>query len=152
MARIGIWRKRLHDSLKPLAFGRFMIGFMGGSRSVGADRLQEGSAVNDRRSEPKVIKPADIDPRFEWSRALPAPGHGAVDFEERIDFRRLHAYRLGRARQALRASGLGAMLCFDNNTIRYLTSTAIGEWARDKVARYAKLLVDALRVRQTGPE
>ncbi len=109
---------------------------------VGRDRLEEGSAVNHRQSEPKVIKPADIDPQFEWSRALPAPGHGAVDFEERVDFRRLHIYRLGRARQALGASGLGAMLCFDNNNIRYLTSTAIGEWARDKVARYALLAGD----------
>ncbi|HXA68980.1 MAG TPA: hypothetical protein VNW24_00930, partial [Stellaceae bacterium] len=36
-------------------------------------------------------------------------------------------------------SGLGALLCFDNNNIRYISSTAIGEWARDKMTRYALL-------------
>ena len=66
----------------------------------------------------------------------------AVDFEERVDFRRLHRYRLGRARQALRNSTLGALLVFDNNNIRYLTSTAIGEWARDKMCRFAVLAGD----------
>ncbi len=70
---------------------------------------------------------------------LPAPGRMAVDFETRVDFDRLRAYRLARARAALDASELGALLVFDVNNIRYLTSTMIGEWARDKVARYALL-------------
>jgi Xaa-Pro dipeptidase len=60
-----------------------------------------------------------------------------VDFEQRVDFRRMHDYRLARTRQALDASDLGALLLFDMNNIRYVTSTQIGEWARDKVARYA---------------
>jgi Xaa-Pro aminopeptidase len=59
----------------------------------------------------------------------------AVDWEQRIDFPRLRADRLERARQALRASELGAVLLFDQNNIRYVTSTHIGEWARDKSAR-----------------
>ncbi len=71
--------------------------------------------------------------------SVPAPGRMHVDFEERVDFRRLHEYRLRRARQAIAASGLGAILAFDMNNIRYLTSTHIGEWARDKVARFALL-------------
>jgi len=62
-----------------------------------------------------------------------------VDFEERVDFARLRAYRLSRARAALDASELGALLLFDINNIRYVTATMIGEWARDKVARYALL-------------
>jgi Xaa-Pro dipeptidase len=62
-----------------------------------------------------------------------------VDFEQRVDYRRMHDYRVGRARQALENSDLGALLVFDMNNIRYLTSTQIGEWARDKVARYALL-------------
>src|SRR2546422_43879 len=44
---------------------------------------------------------------------------------------RLHAYRLGRARQALARSGLGALLMFDQYNIRYLSGTVIGEWARE---------------------
>jgi len=91
------------------------------------------------KSEPKIIRSEDIDPRHNWSRPLGAPGRTAVDFEERVNFQRLHKYRLGRARQALSRSGLGALLCFDNNNIRYLTSTTIGEWSRDKICRYALL-------------
>jgi Xaa-Pro aminopeptidase len=93
-------------------------------------------------SERLTIAPEDIDPRHDWKRPLAAPGTMAVDFEERVDFRRLHRYRLGRARQALRSSELGALLVFDNNNIRYLTSTAIGEWARDKMCRFAVLAGD----------
>ncbi|CAM3714926.1 Xaa-Pro peptidase family protein [Occultella aeris] len=72
----------------------------------------------------------------------PSPGRMAVDFEERVDYDRLRSYRLARARAALDASELGALLVFDVNNIRYLTSTMIGEWARDKVARYALLMRD----------
>jgi len=69
----------------------------------------------------------------------PSPGRMNVDFEERVDFTRLRAHRLSRARQALDASDLGAVLLFDINNIRYVSATMIGEWARDKVARYALL-------------
>ena len=69
----------------------------------------------------------------------PSPGRMNVDFEERVDFTRLRAYRLARARAALDASELGALLLFDINNIRYVSATMIGEWARDKVARYVLL-------------
>src|SRR6266568_2474820 len=67
----------------------------------------------------------------------PAPGRMNVDFEERVDFARLRGYRLDRAKQAMEQAGLGALLVFDNNNIRYLTGVAIGEWTRDKLCRYA---------------
>ncbi|MBW7948307.1 MAG: aminopeptidase P family protein [Pseudorhodoplanes sp.] len=85
------------------------------------------------------ISAEDINPRHNWGRALPALGIMGVDFEERVDYRRLHKYRLGRARQALENSDLGALLVFDVNNIRYLTSTKIGEWERDKLSRWALL-------------
>jgi Xaa-Pro dipeptidase len=75
----------------------------------------------------------------QFPQLLPAPGRMAVDFEERVNFDRLREYRLSRARAALEASELGALLCFDVNNVRYLTSTQIGEWVRDKVCRYALL-------------
>src|SRR5205814_6861514 len=80
-----------------------------------------------------------INPRFNWGRALPALGTMGVDFEERVDYRRLHRYRLSRTRMALDNSDLGALLVFDVNNIRYLTSTKIGEWERDKLSRWALL-------------
>jgi Xaa-Pro aminopeptidase len=70
-------------------------------------------------------------------RPIASPGSMNVDWEERWNVERLREYRFGRARGALDASELGALLCFDFNNIRYLTSTHIGEWARDKMTRYA---------------
>lgn len=87
-------------------------------------------------TEPQIITPDQINPGWDWGRPIPAPGRTSVDFEERVDFRRLHNYRNARAKQALIKSGLGALLCFDNNNIRYLTSSVIGEWSRDKICRY----------------
>jgi hypothetical protein len=72
----------------------------------------------------RKISADDIDPRFNWGRALPALGITGVDFEERVDYRRLHRYRLSRVRQALESSDLGALLVFDVNNIRYIPATA----------------------------
>jgi len=80
-----------------------------------------------------------VQPIVAQGRPIPSPGSMNVDWEERWDVDRLRTYRLGRARQALAASDLGAMLLFDFNNIRYVTSTHIGEWARDKMTRYALL-------------
>src|SRR5271167_3759613 len=93
--------------------------------------------MDDITRDPTAIRAEDINPRFNWSRALPALGSMAVDFEERVDYRRLHRYRLGRVKQALEKSELGALLVFDVNNIRYITSTKIGEWERDKLCRWA---------------
>src|SRR6266436_6594470 len=85
------------------------------------------------------VNPDDINPRFNWGRHLPALGIMGVDFEERVDYRRLHRYRIARAQQALANSELGALLVFDVNNIRYITSTKIGEWERDKLSLWALL-------------
>ncbi len=68
-----------------------------------------------------------------------SPGSMNVDWEERWNVERLRAYRAQRSRDALAASDVGALLLFDFNNIRYVTSTHIGEWARDKMTRYALL-------------
>jgi Xaa-Pro dipeptidase len=73
---------------------------------------------------------------------MPAPGHAGVDFEQRVDFHRLRDYRLGRAREALRASDCGAFLLFDFYNIRYTTQTWIGGALGDKMTRYALLTRD----------
>jgi len=87
----------------------------------------------------KRVTPGSVDPRHRWDRPLQAPGHMQVDFEERVDFRRLNTYRLARVREALAASDLGALLVFDQYNIRYISSTVIGEWARDKLTRWSLL-------------
>jgi Xaa-Pro aminopeptidase len=73
------------------------------------------------------------------ARPLRAPGHGGVDFEERVDFDRLRRYRLDRSRTALNASDCGAFLLFDFYNIRYTTQTWIGGALGDKMTRYALL-------------
>ncbi len=90
--------------------------------------------------EPTTVRAEDVNPRYNWGRHLPVLGTMGVDFEERVDYRRMHRYRLGRTQAALEASQLGALLLFDDNNIRYVTSTKIGEWARDKLSRWALLI------------
>lgn len=89
--------------------------------------------------EPEQIELSQEKQIYDWKKPIPAPGRTNVDFEERINFDRLHQYRLSRLRHALAASSMGAVLCFDNNNIRYMTSSVIGEWSRDKICRYSLL-------------
>jgi Xaa-Pro aminopeptidase len=67
----------------------------------------------------------------------PAPGVMGVDWEDRVDFRRLREYRLARVREQLEAHDLGALLLFETSNIRYATSTQIGYWAFNKGERWA---------------
>jgi Xaa-Pro aminopeptidase len=80
-----------------------------------------------------------VQTRTTASAGYASPGAMMVDWEERVDPVRLRTYRLQRARDALAASDLGAVLLFDFNNIRYVTSTHIGEWARDKMTRFSLL-------------
>jgi Xaa-Pro aminopeptidase len=91
------------------------------------------------KRDPIKITAEDVNPRYNWGRHLPVLGTMGVDFEERVDYRRMHRYRLGRAQAALEVSDLGALILFDDNNVRYVTSTKIGEWARDKLSRWVLL-------------
>src|SRR5258706_15840884 len=99
--------------------------------------------MDDRVSQ---IRAEDINPRFNWGRALPALGTMGVDFEERVHSPRLPRYPLSRVKQALETSDLGALLVFDVNNIRYIASTKIGEWERDKLSRWALLTRNGDRI------
>src|SRR6201982_5359 len=68
----------------------------------------------------------------------------SVDWEQRVDFGRPRRERLVPPRAALEESDPAALLFFDPNNIRYITSTHIGEWARDKNARFVLLPRDGL--------
>src|SRR5207248_9965025 len=63
----------------------------------------------------------------------------AVDWEQRVDFDRLRRHRMEPAKAVIDASDLGALLLLDPNNLRYLTSTAIGTWERNKNIRFALL-------------
>src|ERR1700721_2992973 len=70
---------------------------------------------------------------------LKTHGTMAVDWENRIDFDRLRRERLQKAKDLLKQSSMGSLLCFDMNNVRYLTSTHIGTWAQDKANRFTLL-------------
>jgi len=101
--------------------------------------INQEDAMDERARDPIKITAEDINPRYNWGRHLPVLGTMGVDFEERVDYRRMHRYRLARAQDALEASDLGALILFDDNNVRYVTSTKIGEWARDKLSRWTLL-------------
>jgi Xaa-Pro aminopeptidase len=64
-------------------------------------------------------------------------GTMATDWEAGVDFDRLKRERFEKAQAAVKARGLGAVLVFEMDNVRYLTGTHIGEWCRDKMNRYA---------------
>lgn len=64
-------------------------------------------------------------------------GTMGMDWECGVNFSRLIQERFDKAQAAVKASGLGAVLCFNFDNIRYITGTHIGEWCRDKLNRYA---------------
>src|SRR6202167_5983484 len=75
--------------------------------------------------------------RYNRPQATASWGTMAKDWEKGIDYDRLHKERVKRAKEAIRHAGLGAVLAFNFDNIRYITGTHIGEWARDKFMRYA---------------
>lgn len=98
--------------------------------------------------EPKIVSRPKIDlevalrPNYNWNRAIPSFGAMNVDTEERVNFQRLHDYRLARTRQALKNSECGAVFLLDPNNVRYITSSKIGEWSRDKMTSFCMLAGD----------
>lgn len=67
-------------------------------------------------------------------------GTVSMDWQERINWPRMRAHRLSRAREAMRRHELGAVLCMYDENVRYITSTLTPGWNRLKPGlRYAVL-------------
>lgn len=66
-------------------------------------------------------------------------GTMATDVERRIDFDAMRAYKLRRAREQMEVYDLGALLCMDQDNVRYITSTHLAEWTRGKYFRWCLL-------------
>jgi Xaa-Pro dipeptidase len=49
----------------------------------------------------------------------------SVDFEERVNYERLRQERLRKAKEQIKLHGLGSLLCYDFDNIRYITGTHI---------------------------
>ena len=66
-------------------------------------------------------------------------GTMAVDYEVRVDYNRLRTERLKKVKEQIKRAKLGALLCFDGDNIRYITSTHAPPWSRGKMSRYCIL-------------
>jgi len=74
-------------------------------------------------------------------------GITGLDWQQRINWDRLRTYRLERARERMKAHGLGALLLMYDENVRYVTGTLTPGWNRLKPGlRYALLCGDAAPV------
>jgi len=70
-------------------------------------------------------------------------GMVGMDWQERVNWDRLRTYRLERARERMKAHGLGAMLLMYDENVRYVTATLTPGWCKLKPGlRYALLCGD----------
>ena len=70
-------------------------------------------------------------------------GIAGLDWQQRVNWDRMRKYRLERARERMKAHGLGAMLCMYDENVRYITGTLTPGWNRLKPGlRYAILCGD----------
>ena len=63
----------------------------------------------------------------------------AKDCEIRVDYGKLRRDRLEKTRAQMKREGLAALLVFDPDWIRYITSTKANDWANNKLLRSALL-------------
>jgi Xaa-Pro dipeptidase len=66
----------------------------------------------------------------------------ATDCEIRIDYDKLRKDRLKKTQDQIRKDGLGAILAFDHDAIRYITSTKLNDWMNNKLARATLVSAD----------
>jgi Xaa-Pro aminopeptidase len=69
-------------------------------------------------------------------------GTMATDCEIRIDYAKLRKDRRQKMNDQLKKDGLAAILCFDPDTIRYITSTKLNDWTNNKLARSVLFIAD----------
>ena len=59
-------------------------------------------------------------------------GIAGLDWQQRVNWDRMRKYRTERARERMKAHGLGAMLCMYDENVRYVTGTLTPGWNRLK--------------------
>jgi Xaa-Pro dipeptidase len=66
----------------------------------------------------------------------------ATDCEIRIDYDKLRKDRLRKMQEQIKKDDLGALLAFDHDAIRYITSTKLNDWMNNKLARATLVAAD----------
>ncbi len=80
-------------------------------------------------------RPHHHDPRRVYSTT-------ATDWQHRVDFERMRRERLERARQQMVEKGLGGVVLFVGENVRYVTGTFQGNWKHNIFIRYCVLPVE----------
>lgn len=63
----------------------------------------------------------------------------SMDSEVRCDYDKLRRDRLEKTRASMKKMGIGSLLVFEQDHIRYITGTKIGEWNHTIRNRYVLL-------------
>jgi Xaa-Pro aminopeptidase len=70
-------------------------------------------------------------------------GMMAKDCEIRIDYDKLRKDRLRKTKEQMRKDKVASLLVFDQDWIRYITSTKVNDWANNKLLRCTLLAADS---------
>src|ERR1700751_4638033 len=113
-------------------------------------RFGGGSRGRARRNAPDIhaliecfLRSARLHRGALWEITMANAGIVGLDWQQRINWDRLRKYRLERARERMKAHGLGAMLLMYDENVRYVTGTLTPGWNRLKPGlRYALLCGD----------
>jgi Xaa-Pro dipeptidase len=66
----------------------------------------------------------------------------AKDCEIRIDYDKLRQDRVRKTNEQMKKDGIATLLVFDQDWIRYITSTKVNDWANNKLLRSALMVAD----------
>jgi hypothetical protein len=77
--------------------------------------------------------------KYNRKQATASWGMIAKDWERGIDYARLHKERVARAKEAIRHAGLGAVLAFNFDNIRYMRGSSEGSDPPRRPRRRARL-------------
>ena len=69
----------------------------------------------------------------------------AKDCEIRIDYDKLRKDRVRKTNEQMVKEGIATLLVFDQDWIRYITSTKVNDWANNKLLRSAGNISPPLR-------
>jgi hypothetical protein len=89
--------------------------------------------------------------KYNRPQATASWGTMAKDWEKGIDYDRLHKQRLARAQDAIRHAGLGGVIAFNFDNIRYITATPRPARPRHRIVLFCARKADPTRGAAVAP-
>ena len=79
---------------------------------------------------------------FNYPYDNPGLGTAAVDWEERIDIKRMREQRLAKAKKAVKDAGVDALFLFRIENVKYLTGYRVHDWPMSFLGLASSLLIN----------